>query len=547
MADVSNEDNLLGAGNMEGLSSSSMDRLKHTNKNLDEQEPFCFNDEDDDEFLQISGFSNLTMQNSPLMNDSMSLDSHHNTDDLILSMATTNCSNVSYFYLRNELGLSEEDMWRITFQAPSVLGMTSETIRRKVNLLRDTLNLSNIELRTMLSKAPAILHLSADNNIAPTLAYLTQLLDLKQQELKALLLACPPILGYSQDNLRAKVNFFTNSMGFTVDETRALYLKDPRLFRSSVRTGLSPHLKFFVRDLHLKTDVVRKIVFTNPRILLYSLDLNLVPKLIFFCIMTLHMENSHLEKLLLLYPQFLDYNLDQHTLPIVRYFLQDLDFNAIEFRSILLSYPRIVTNALSKIKYNVGFLRYEFGFSGSQVKRVLYQAPQVVCLRNENLRNKLIFLQQVLVLQEGEVQTLIAGMPRLLVLNVERNLRPKIEYLLEAFGEDKKSLSAALLRLPTLLGYSLAGRIRPRMEAILSEPNALDPSAVTIGISMKQDKFDAWLASRKNAQRRARASDQDQLSSAEEAVSEHDALLPILSSDPSGRIFHWTRERRPRK
>lgn len=131
------------------------------------------------------------------------------------------------------------------------------------------------------------------------------------------------------------------------------------------------------------------------------------------------------------------------------------------------------------------------------VKRVLFQAPQVVSLDTENnLVAKVEFLQSTLGLDRGdELRKVISGMPTLILCSIENNLRPKIEYLLGALGGNEAELRQVVLTLPTLLGYSLENRIQPRMKRIIEI--GLDPKKITIGITMKDTKFDEWLLNKK--------------------------------------------------
>jgi hypothetical protein len=461
-------------------------------------------------------------------------------------------TNVSYFYLQNELGLSEEAMWKITFEAGSVLGMTTANIRRKVDVLRDNMNLSDNDLRTIIGRQPTILQLSADKNISPTILFLVRALDLGRDDLRLLLLASPTILSYKQTNLNLKINFFTRLMDFSVDECRDLLLAEPKLLRAGVRTGLVPRMRFLVRNLDIPMDKLRLIVQKNPRILLYSLDDNLIPKLIFYLIMTLSMDLRQVERTLLSYPYILDYNLDRHILPITKYFVQDLEVSPTEFRGILLKFPRLLTHSLSKIKHVVGYLRYELGLTGAQVKRVLYQAPQVIGLNTEgNLASKVEFLRAAFALNPDQLRSVVAGMPTLLVLSIDRNLQPKTDYLREAFGgsddDNHAALQEAILRLPTLLGYSLDKRIRPRLQAILHA--GLDPSRITVGIPMTEEKFEGWLHRRKEKERSRQsivpARRKDKGRSQQSFVpAQQPPPLPVLDFDPAGRIVHWTRPRR---
>jgi hypothetical protein len=203
------------------------------------------------------------------------------------------------------------------------------------------------------------------------------------------------------------------------------------------------------------------------------------------------------------------------------------------------------------IRHVVGYLRFEVGLTGAQVKRVLYQAPQVIGLNTDNnLASKVEFLRDAFALNPDQLRSVVAGMPTLLVLSIDRNLQPKTEYLREAFGgnddDNHDALQEAILRLPTLLGYSLDKRIRPRLQAILDA--GLDPSRITVGIPMTEEKFEGWLHRRKEKGR-----SQESITSARRKEKGRNPQsiapaqippLPLLDSDPAGRIVHWTRPRR---
>lgn len=436
-------------------------------------------------------------------------------------------TNVSYFYIKNELGLSEEAMWKITYEAGSALGMTTNTIRRKVEVLRDTMSLSDAEIISVLERHPTILHLSADKNISPTILFLLRMLELGRDDLRRLFVSEPSILSYTTANLNSKINFFVRIMGYSIGECRKVLLAEPKLLRVSVRTGLVPRMRFLVRDMEIPMRNLRAIVKKHPRILLYSLDDNLIPKLIFYLIMTLHMELDQVQKLLVTYPTILEYNLDRHILPITEFFVKDLSYQPAEFRSILLKFPRLMTHSLRKIKHLVGYLRFELGLTGSQVKRVLYQAPQIIGLNTDvSLKAKVEFLRDSLNLSDHELRRVVSGMPTLLVLSIDGNLRPKAEYLRNCFDGNEKDLRETILRLPTLLGYSLDKRIQPRMTAILQ--SELKAGSITVGIPMKEDKFDAWLVGRKREMKQGLARAEGK-------------ALPAIP-DLSGRIVHWTRD-----
>ncbi len=492
-------------------------------------------------------------------------------------------TNVSYFYLKNELQLSDTAMWRITYEASSALGMTTAVIRHKVQVLQETMNLTPDHIRTILERQPTILHLSADQNLAPTLLFLLRALELGRDELRELVLACPSVLSYSIHNLKSKIQFFLRLLKYTVPECRELLLQKPDLLRASVASGLIPHYQFLTKEVELSLPQLQKIIKKNPNILLYSVEENLIPKLVYYMIMRLQMNTKQIHKLLLAYPQVLDCNLERTILPLTVYFLNELEFSPNEFRNILLKFPRLVTHSLRKVKRTIGYFRYELNMVAAQVKKVIYRAPAILGLNLEqNIRPKVQFLQSTLDLSDDELHTVLAAMPSLLLLNSEGNLQPKIEYLssvLLSSTENDSSrnknqllisssspsvlsipdqLRDIVLRLPTLLGYSLDQRIIPRVQAILNV--GLHPSCITIGIPMTQPAFDKWLGRRAKKYHDEKSSNpdcditssktpklllpgtKDQMSLTIATQSNYDNDNTLIDQQ---RIVHWVRERRP--
>lgn len=469
-------------------------------------------------------------------------------------------SELSYFYLRDELGLSEDVMWKITNEAGSVLGMKATTVKTKVAVLRRAMNLTDNDIRQLISSFPPLLHLGAKTNLSPTILVLLRRLDLARKELKAIVMGCPAILGYSIANLHRKISFLTDTMGYSIDQSRKILLQEPSILKSSVSALLSRY-RFLIKEIQIPPDTVRKIVQKNPKILMMSVDKNLQPKIIFYFIMTLYMEPKEVHGLLLSYPLVLNYNLDNHIQPITRYFLS-LDFSAFEFARMLLRFPRLLTYSLAKMKRVVGYLRFELGLQAHDVRRVLYQAPQVISLTMEDLQCKIEFLlnaakapgQQVDKSTEDSYSTrrkilrkLIVGMPALLHLSVDKNLRPKVEYLQSILGQEE--LSDALKRFPTLLGYSLDNRIKPRLEQILAV--GIDGGKLTVGLPMKQENFEKWLKRRAQKLAVVKDSSGNVTSAAKKGIlvskssvkteveKKRDKKGRIVQKE--GRVVHWVR------
>eukprot|EP00588_Corethron_pennatum_P015928 CAMPEP_0194282434 /NCGR_PEP_ID=MMETSP0169-20130528/23060_1 /TAXON_ID=218684 /ORGANISM="Corethron pennatum, Strain L29A3" /LENGTH=258 /DNA_ID=CAMNT_0039027743 /DNA_START=195 /DNA_END=972 /DNA_ORIENTATION=+ len=182
------------------------------------------------------------------------------------------------------------------------------------------------------------------------------------------------------------------------------------------------------------------------------------------------------------YPKMLDYSLEDNMLPIAQYFAEDLGFSIMELRSIMVKCPRIVTYSIEKVKQVVIFLTDDLGMNARQVKRVLFQQPQIFGLNIEsNLVPKTEFLRTQFGLDAAALRKVVSGMPTLLGLSVSDNLLPKIEYL-RLHAADGDELRDVVVTQPSLLGYSLKNRIAPRLLAMgkIDEPFRKIAGTVTL-------------------------------------------------------------------
>lgn len=519
----------------------ALDLVQDNNHNEDDQSE---NDNEDylDDAIPVDNLidNGITQSEITISSDATSSSTQMYPEIGTLHLAPA--SEIAYFYLKNTVGLTEEAMWRLMQKSGSILGLSVPTLQRKISLLTKSMKLTDEDVRTIIHKQPSILTLSANRNISPTILFLVRALDLGKDDLRTIVVRYPCILCYSIHNLQAKLEFFSTDMKYDMEQMRTLFVQEPRLLCAGVATGLRPRMNFLHKEISISIEDLQSIIQKNPRLLLYSLRDNLEVKLISFFIMRLRMEPKHVLKILKSYPLIMDYNLENHMLPIARFFLSELEFSPIEFRGILLKFPRLMTRSTFKIKHVVGYLRYQLGMDAVQVKRVLFQAPQVVSLDTEkNLAVKVDFLRDVLKLDGGdELRKVIAGMPTLVLCSVENNLRPKIEYLYNTFGGDDAELRQAVLTLPTLLGYSLEKRIRPRMERIVGI--GLDPKKITIGITMKDAKFDEWLLNKKYKIKHQGSSRIHKSAIPPGNTSNFsDSEVKLTEEQRSARIVHWKR------
>jgi mTERF domain-containing protein len=557
----------------QGIDDFSLDGLfEDDNEEVYDDMEYTEDEEADADFLDALFLEDLDQFGEKATNSAGESISSTNSSDIAISLDSLS-SDLSYFYLRDELGLSEDVMWKITENAPSVLGFKAGTVRNKIDVLQSLLGLSTQDIQQVIAAQPTLLHMSAKKNISPKILFLQRQLQVSKKELRTLLLGCPNLLNYSRANLNTKiVHFFQGIMGLSLSETRRLLLKEPKVLEASVKTGLIPRLQFLHKEVQISLEDLRTMVKKNPRVLLMSVDQNLQPKLIFFFILTLRMEPKDISRLLVKYPQILNYNLDNHILPIYQYFTNTLDISTFEFAHILQRFPRLVTYSLTKMKQRLGYLRFELQLNPEAIRRILYQSPQVISLSQENLEATVQFLLDSVApnatsqynLERGDglneeslkiVQTVIAGMPSLLGLNIETSLKTKVDYFRSTMGQE--ALSKTLLKTPALLGYSLEKRIQPRMEQVLQ--GDVDPGKIAAALVLKEQDFQEWLKRRIVEAERERKAEEQQGRQAPQTGREMEAENEKINNDneifiesPSGknkvvmkdggRIMQWKRD-----
>jgi len=423
----------------------------------------------------------------------------------------------AYFYLATTLNLSDAAMLRITFTYPSLLGQTVDNLKAKVTVLKVRLGLDAQDLKTLLEKSPQVLQLSAQNNLRPTLAFLKETLNLSKSDLRNIVLRTPTVLTYSLDTLHQKLHFFLGnvlppastspdkaptSLRLNKTQCKKMLLENSSLLRNSVHTCLLPHLRFFAQELHFSPESLRKVVLEQPRLLTYSLQFNLRPKIVGFFMERLDMTFSHVERMMKAFPKILDYSLQDNMLPVAQFFVSDLGYSTMEFRSIMLKCPRIVTYSMDKVHQVVSYLRDDLGMNPRQLKRIFFQQPQIFGLNlSSNLLPKIHFLRTEFDLNPPQLRKVIAGMPTLLGLSVEDNLVPKIEYL-RMYARDEEELREVVIIQPTLLGYSLKNRIAPRLLAMgaIDEPFRKIAGTVTL----TELKFQKWIKYREEKRQETR-------------------------------------------
>ncbi len=515
----------------------------------------------------------------------------------ILHLSSNRNVSGKVLFLVRYLDLSKSELRKMVVSYPCILCYSIENLKKKIHFFESVMGFhcghdGDNELRELLVKYPKLLTAAVDGSFYERIEYLYHDEDEDDENV-------PEIYGENKiyDGFYENTDFNNNYFEGGEEEVMRQNHPNPNS-RRKINTGsggLIAKFKFLHNEIGIPKDELKQIIQKNPNMMFYSLQENLQPKLISLFIMRLRMDSTHIRKVLKSFPSIIDHNLDNHLLPITCYFLNELEYSPMEFRSIVLKFPKVYSHSLFKVKHVVGYLRYGLGMNALQVKRILFQAPQVISLNTDvTLLSKVEFIRDAFGLalkqhpqvqhddddnsvtsnekhidgvknmtKEDDVQVddsslrdirkVISGMPTLLLCSVENNLKPKAEYLFEEFGGDTLELRQAVLTLPTLLGYSLEKRIKPRMERILDA--GLEPIKITVGITMKEENFTKWLNNqRSKIQKQSTSlsslpSDQDEDEDTSYPLNDIEQRSAIVlykdnednESIGSSRIIHWKR------
>ena len=158
-----------------------------------------------------------------------------------------------FAYLQNGLCLNEEELSRLILSDSNILTHSIQSLDKKLLYWKDRLQLEDPEaLKKLALRYPtAFFSLNINENVEPKLEYLQRRLSLNDAELVSLIFRGFDMINYSIDNIGSKITCFESFLGF--DETKALILRNPRIFSISAENRLKPRLEQ-VQELGLPID-----------------------------------------------------------------------------------------------------------------------------------------------------------------------------------------------------------------------------------------------------------------------------------------------------
>lgn len=468
---------------------------------------------------------------------------------------------VPYFFLRDELGINENKMLRISLDNPQVLALSVErSLRPKVAWLRSALGLTQAEAATLVGGSPGMLLLSVEDNLAPKLSWLQDELGFETEERRKLVMRCPQVLttspgsllmklaflkddvGMSRgevyravrsmpsllvlslDTLVDKAEYLTAEFGVTQQDVGSLLTRAPALFFQSLEAGLKPKARFLRRDLGLDTDAMAFLLRRMPRALNYNIVSSGRPLLQYLTRGPFNFTREEVARIILRSPSLLSTDVTSPRFGLLLESLQQATNLPLgpALASILRRFPMILSFTASRLHASLDVLTDDLKCSSAEIASILQKHPQLLGYRPVAVREKLAALQEIYGLSEVE--------------------------------EGKK----AVLRSPALLSYSLDTRLRPRL--LRAAETGVELERAVSWLPLTEEKFEErvvkssteaislantpLLRHRSNAKLRKLLRTTKRSSSSDSGGSSSSSSGGSSSSSRCGRLWSWSRSRR---
>ncbi|GLJ55235.1 hypothetical protein SUGI_1185120 [Cryptomeria japonica] len=350
-------------------------------------------------------------------------------------------------------------------------------------------------------------------------------IGVRSQHLPSVLASWPQILTYQCDSLVLVVEYL-KSIGLLHKEIVAIIVKYPEVLGQSVELELRRTVDF-LQEIGSSLKDVKTLITSHPSLLLQNLNLKL--GLLVDYLVGAGIQKKHIGPLLVKRPILINSNLEKDLLPVINY-LKNINASADDIDKIITSFPGLFCYdvekdfrpavsqfesvgvdpslmgklfrrhpQLLKNRMNIGskvqFL-LKLGLEKEDMGKVIYNAPQLLGLREEKLRATIKFLENIGVkgsslckvlklkpmvlaysveaklqpnisflqnfgINRLDVGKLVTRHPQLLTLSIEKNLEPTARFLLE-LGFTREEVADMVRRLPSLLGLTVTNVLKPK-------------------------------------------------------------------------------------
>jgi len=221
-------------------------------------------------------------------------------------------------------------------------------------LIKGKLDLSDTELRKVVSRLPAMMGYSYENEIVPKLDALQQgKLNLSDAELKKVVLRLPPVMGYSyEENILPKLDALQSKLGLSDEELKKLVLRFVPVLSINHEDTILPKLAALQGKLDLTDAELKKVVLRLPPVMGISYEGNVLPKLNKLQQGKLNLSDAELKTVVLRLPAVLSYSYEENILPKLEYLESTLQLSPEALTAVVMKETNILGTALSTLENN---------------------------------------------------------------------------------------------------------------------------------------------------------------------------------------------------
>ena len=144
-------------------------------------------------------------------------------------------------WLQDRLYLDAKGIAKLISTNPTLLSIKKETLEKKIQFIRNCLDMTDDEVTELITKYSAILHLSVEEKIPARMSYLQTRFELDDKSLKEILKKNPRLLNMSiETSIEPKLAFYSALIG--EKKAKRLVMESTNLLVESLEKKLKPRL-----------------------------------------------------------------------------------------------------------------------------------------------------------------------------------------------------------------------------------------------------------------------------------------------------------------
>lgn len=306
----------------------------------------------------------------------------------LLGRSTIAAGEVSR-YLQN-LGMEQAAVARVLLRFPQCAHLNVDTLKPKVQWLRENICKDNRGVVRIISLTPQLLGRSVEEALEPQLLWLQVRFQLSSARAASLLRTVPVLFTCCPEkNFEPVTQWLKERIGLNDDDIAAMITAAPTILTMNPTTGIEPKLRWLRDCAGLSEDEIRRLVRACPPILKRSISRSLEPKF--------------------------------------TWLRETLGLSPTDVKLLVLRCPNVTGASLDgNLRLKLPWLTNTVGLSCEEAVQLMSRNPVVMLLSIENnLEPTLEFYREQMGASPQELRTAMMQNPRLLATSLEGRLVPR--------------------------------------------------------------------------------------------------------------------------